>query len=190
MAQTYVQRVNDEISRFFDDHFPRKFYRYESTEQYDFLNNTTPINQKQRFAYYRNFSVVGVSIVIFLPLFKNKQNEQDILSRRIISVVVKKIGKKGPPYLIELTDTMIKGSWRDRLHERVNILLELMETQIHKCDKCHVYMIPKTCRSRKDNKRTQFVSTQCPKCYKYKPTEFGLGLKTILHRNLKKKRSR
>lgn len=84
MAQTYAQRFNDEISRFFDNHFPRKFKRYE------------PPCQNMVFAYYCNFPVIGVS----------KKNKSDA------------------PYLIELTDTLIKGLWRNRLNERVSFLLE------------------------------------------------------------------
>ncbi|MEA3322819.1 MAG: hypothetical protein U9Q12_01215 [Patescibacteria group bacterium] len=178
MAQTYAQRVNDEISRFFDDYFPRKFKRYE------------PVCQNMFFAYYCNFPVIGVSIVIFTPLFKGDNDELSIASKRHIRVVLKETHKAEMPYLIELTDTMIKGLWRDRLNERVSILLELMDTQTIKCDACNIYMTPKTRRTRKDKKRTQFVTMQCPVCYKYKSTEYGMGVKTILHRNLKKKRTR
>ena len=178
MPDTYANRIDSEMIRFFDDYFPRKFIRH------------IPMYQQTPFAYYHNFHTVGVSIVIFLPLFKDDNDELNIQSKRHIRVVLKQTRKKEPPYLIELTDTMINNSWRDRLQERVSILLELMNTQIIKCPKCNVFMIPKTRRTRKDKKRTQFVTLQCRNCHKYKSTEYGMGFKTILHRNLKKSRSR
>jgi len=172
--KTYAQRIELELSRFFDDYFPRKFNYY------------VPMDSHELFAYYCNFTM-GISLVIFLPLLKDANGDLITANKRLVNVIIKKTGKKGAPFLIELTDTTLKGLWRDRLKTRVSILLELMETQIHKCTDCDVYMIPKTYRTRKQ--RTQFVTTQCPVCHKYRSTEFGTGLKTILHQNLKKKRS-
>jgi len=173
MPETYADRINAEIIRFFDDYFPRKFIRH------------VPMYRHTPFAYYHNFHTVGVSLIIFLPLFKDEKDELNIQSKRHIRVVLR---KGEPPYLIELKDTMLINSWRDRLQERVSILLEFMNTQMYVCKKCDVYMIPKTRKTRRDRKRTQVVTLQCPQCHKYKSTEYGMRLKTILHRNLKKTR--
>jgi len=137
-------------------------------------------------AYYYNYPKYGLSIVVVLPLI-NTANNKWVFTGKKIKVSLKKTRLKTTPYLVELTDTLITSNYHDRLRERIGVLQELID-EIHPCQHCGASLMPRTCRTN-DLKRTRFVSLQCPSCYKFTSTTFGIGLKTRLHRNLKRTRS-
>ncbi len=157
------------------------FFAYFS--QFEFFK---PMSSRTEYAYYYNYRAYQLSIVVFLPLIRNEDDQLELTDRRM-RIVLKKTHHAKKPYLIELTDTLLTASWQDRIRERIGVLQELM-AEIHKCDICSVYKIPKISRTN-NLKRTMFVSLQCPVCHKYTSTIFGRGLKTRLHRNLKRTRS-
>lgn len=140
------------------------------------------------FVYYYNYKKSGLSIVVFLPLVRNKDWQTEMTDDKI-RISLKKTNDPSTPHLVELVDTRLIKGWEDRIRERVGILKELVETEVHKCDDCNVVKIPKTMR-RNNLERTWFVGLQCPKCHKYTWTIFGRGLKTRLHRNLKRRRGK
>lgn len=137
-------------------------------------------------AYYHNHRKYGLSTVIFLPLMKIDNDQWEMTGKKI-QIVLKKTRLKSIPYPVELKDTLITSNYHDRLRERIGVLQELID-EIHPCQHCGTSLMPRTCRTN-DLKRTKFVSLQCPSCYKFTSTTFGVGLKTRLHRNLKKTRT-
>jgi hypothetical protein len=165
-----VQIALREIQAFFFSYFG-KFQLY------------TPRFSMKEYAYYHNYRAYGLSIVIILPIIRNLQGELEITSRRLM-ISLKKTGVDKRPHLVELTDTLLQKNWQDRVRERIGALQELV-AEIHKCKTCDVYQMPRVMRTT-DLKRTMFVQLQCPKCHKYTPTIYGRGLKTRLHRNLKR----
>jgi hypothetical protein len=145
----------------------------------------SPPDTMTNYAYFYNYRAYGLSIVVFLPIIRNKSGDLTLTQRKII-IALKKTGVKKRPYLIELTDTILTKNWQDRVRERISTLRELV-AEIHKCKICDAYQMPRVMRTA-DLKRTMFVQLQCPTCHKYTPTIFGRGLKTRLHRNLKRTR--
>ena len=137
-------------------------------------------------AYYYNYRKYGLSIVVVLPLV-NITDSKWAMTGKKIKISLKKTSTKTTPHIVELTDTLITSNYYDRLQERISILRELID-EIHPCQNCSTSLIPRTCRTN-DLKRTRFVSLQCPSCHKFTSTTFGVGLKTRLHRNLKRTRS-
>lgn len=163
-----------EIQQFFFTYFS-KFSLY------------SPPYPNSPYVYYYNYRAYSLSIVVFLPLIKDRDGELKMTSRSV-QIALKKTNDTKVPYLIDLTDTLLTESWEDRIRERIGVLRELI-TEVHKCGTCGVYKIPRISRTN-NVKRTMFVSLQCPTCHKYTSTIFGRGLKTRLHRNLKRIRSK
>ena len=158
------------------------FFNYFSS--FEFFGGIPGIHNEC--AYYYNYRKYGLSIVVNLPLVQIDDNKWDMTGKKI-QISLKKTRVKTIPYLIELTDTLISPNYHDRLRERIGVLQELVD-EIHPCQHCGTLLTPKMCRTN-DLKRTRFVSLQCPSCYKFTNTTFGVGLKTRLHKNLKKTRS-
>lgn len=139
-------------------------------------------------AYYYNYRKYKLSIVVKLPLEQIDDNKWDMTGKKI-QISLKKTRSNTTPHLIELTDTIINDNYHDRLRERIGVLQELVD-EIHECQKCASgpFLIPRTMR-KNDLIRTRYVALWCPTCHHYTWTTFGIGLKTRLHRNLKKTRS-
>ncbi|XLQ19578.1 MAG: hypothetical protein ACKUBY_03230 [Candidatus Moraniibacteriota bacterium] len=177
MCIFYPESFNTDMKEFFSILFGGQFLRLE------------PTDHSKKIIYYNNFDSIGISIIVTLPLYVNAYDKFDLDSSRKIKIVSNIIGKDTPPYLIEMKDISMYGKWRMRLKERVTILLELMQTQTHTCPKCHIPRIPKAYENRQDEKCVQFVALYCSKCHSYSPIDRKTGLQTLLHKNLRKRRS-
>ena len=161
----------EEIRRFFSTRFPA-FKYYE------------PAGAGVNFAYYLNHLDPKLSIVISLPLRKDEAGRIKMTDRRI-GIILKPTGTDKGTGSIELVDTIIDGTWPERLHDRINCLRELI-AEIYSCPVCGQYPFPQLCRTN-DQKRTLFVALRCPDCHRYTSTTYGIGLKTRLHRDLKRR---
>lgn len=139
----------------------------------------------ESYAYYFNYKAYKISIVIFLPLSIDATNDL-IMQGRNIRVLLKKSDKTITKYMVELRDTPLIDGWESRLIRKITILQELV-SEVHMCQKCNSYKLPGTYRTKKE--RTMFVSLKCQQCHEYTSTTFGRGLKTLLHKNLKRSRS-
>ena len=144
----------------------------------------TPQTTNEKYAYYFNYPNSRLSIVAFLPIVKKCSGEAAI-DGQTIQIILKETKSRNKKFLVEMEDVRITSGWQDRVRERIDALKELVETEVRKCDTCHVVMLPKTMQ-RREPPHTKFVSLQCPVCHKFTWTVFGRGLKTRLHTNLKK----
>ena len=143
----------------------------------------TPQTANEKYAYYFNYPNSRLSIVAFLPIVND--NGEMKIEGQTMQIILKITKSRDKRFLIEMEDVRMTEGWQKRVRERIDALKELVETEVQKCDTCHVVMLPKTMQ-RHEPPHTKFVSLQCPICKRYTWTVFGRGLKTRLHTNLKK----
>ena len=96
----------------------------------------------------------------------------------VIRTVVKK--KKG--ICLELKKTSVISGWPWVLEQKIRIL-EKIVNEAPKCSECNIFQFPSEAKNSQTG--TKYVSYYCPICSKRTNTQYGIGLKTELHRLLK-----
>lgn len=162
----------EEIKDFFTLNFP-KFTLVE------------PEGGRTRYQFYRNFKDLRLYIIVFMPIkiedgklvfIKDSEKEIDI-ELRIGGTKKMSVG---------LIGTRTQNGWRSVLTEKIEALEELLRYVVQ-CDDCGNLMAPRVSQNKKS--QTWFVSLYCKNCRKWKSTTYGVGLKTRLHKYLKRQRT-
>lgn len=139
-----------------------------------------PKTEGKNCAVYRNFPEKNLSVVVYLPAITTDYGKILMIGKKAGTVL--KV-TKDMSYLFDLTDTVMSGAaWKDVVKEKVNALEELIE-ETGRCTFCTKILQPRLCQSKETG--TWFVSTFCTHCRSWRNTEYGIGLKTRLHKFLK-----
>ena len=166
-----ASRLLDEVKNFLDINF-EGFKYFE------------PQRSSKKLVFFRNFEKPRLSIVIILPIIKDSKGGM-IFSGKTIKTVLKTTKGKERIYLKDtlLKTGMTEDNWKYVLGEKLSALKELVALVGH-CRHCGSMTIPTMCISKEG---VNFVSMRCPGCNRWKNTTYGIGLKTILHKNLKER---
>jgi hypothetical protein len=132
-----------------------------------------------RNVFYKNYEKEKLSIVIRPLLKKTDQREAGDLRRKIQVFLKTTRGKER----VRLKDTILSDGWQNVLYEKIQAL-EMLIAEMTICNSCGCIPVPVMCK--RSEKGTRFVSTRCAKCNTWINTPFGIGLKTLLHKYLKK----
>lgn len=139
---------------------------------------------EQQFAFYHNYTKFGLSIVVTLPFTLDDAGKTK-MSGAYFDIVLKKTSVRKRANLITLRSTLLSSDYCEHLDKKIAVLQKLI-LDSKKCKICGRWMHPHVSYRKPPQEKTRFVSFYCQQCNAFTPTTFGIGLKSKLHKYLKK----